>query len=396
MPRPSRRLTLARHLLPAVLSLSGLTLGTAAIADERFIPRDMRACDAAHAAAGFELPCKQPLSAEAVAAELDKLKTKRFAYEVKGDTLVVSVRMPPADVAYPNGPYLCCEIQAYLDKVADDVYAAGFRWNRMAGAMLDLRFLNQENRPDAGFQLRGSPQFVFAGDKVVPGMIERSGAQLTTGTHDASGEYGQRKVTVFKGAACRESVAACTVVYTPDGHATGKFVDNALANGVDMRRVVVVGVHNAELDPAGSRIEELVLDANPVRYDAFMRFITEDLRRQIEGSAKPLRRLAAGYSNGGAWAYDALVSQGRHFDGAIVMSPAQWRTRGAAALQGRRVFVGAGYMERPFYQNATAIAAVLKARGADVTEVYVPSGHGLNTWVNIWNAAIAAFGRRPD
>ena len=179
----------------------------------------------------------------------------------------------------------------------------------------------------------------------------------------------------------------------PDGHDIGNLVDNALANGFDMRRFVVAGVHNAERDPAGSRIEELVLDANPARYDAFMRFVTADLARQIEGGVRPQRRLAAGYSNGGAWAYDALVSQGRHFDGAIVMSPAQWRTRGDGSVAGRLAFVGAGYMERSYSQNALAIAAGLKARGAAVTETYVPSGHGLNTWVNIWNAAMVELGR---
>lgn len=343
MPSP-----LTRFLLAPLFSLTGLALGHAAMAQDQFIPRDMRACAAEHAAAGYELPCKQSLSAQAIASELDKLKTKNFAYEVKGDTLFVSARLAPAAVAYPKGPYLCCEIQAYLDKISDDVYGASFRWKRMASAMLDLQFLNLKNRPDTRFQLRGSPQFVFAGDKVVPGLIEASGATLTTLTYAAPGEYGTRKVTVFRGAACRDTVAACSVIYTPDGHETAKFADNALASGIDLGRVVVAGVHNADHDPAGSRIEELVLDANPARYDAFMRFVTGDLPRHVEGGVRPLRRLAAGYSNGGAWAYDALVSQGSHFDGAIIMSPAQWRTRGEAALQGRRVFVGAGYMERPY------------------------------------------------
>jgi hypothetical protein len=396
MRHQSRCFAPARSILALLFSLICLTLCRTGAAEERFIPRDMRPCSAEHAAAGYQLPCKQPLSADAITTARGKLGTRNFAYEVKGELLTVSVRMPKNEVAYPNGPFLCCEIQAYLDPAGDDVYAASFRWNRMGSAMLDLQLLNQKNRPDAHFQLRGSLEFVFAGDKVVPGLIEGAGAELSTRTYAAPSEYAARKVTVFKGAACRETVAACTVVYTPDGHDTAKFVDNALANGIDLRRVVVVGVHNADVDPAGSRIEELVLDSNPVRYDAFMRFVTEDLRRQIEGSARPLVRLAAGYSNGGAWAYDALVSQGRHFDGAIIMSPAQWRTRGEAVLQGRRVFVGAGYMERPFYQNAKAITAVLEARGAQVSEVYVPSGHGLNTWVNIWNAALPALGRQPD
>ncbi|MDB5747609.1 MAG: hypothetical protein JWP72_2457 [Massilia sp.] len=45
-------------------------------------------------------------------------------------------------------------------------------------------------------------------------------------------------------------------------------------------------------------------------------------------------------------------------------------------------------MERGFFESASAIASGLKARGATVSEVHVPSGHGFNTWVNVWNAAI--------
>lgn len=383
------------RILPALFMLTSLALCNPAAAGDAFIPRDMRACSAAPGADSDELPCKQPLSAQAIAAELDKLKTTDFAYAVEGNTLFVSVRMTPGEVAYPNGPYLCCEIQAYLDKVSENVYAASFRWNRMASAMLDLQFLELKGRPETRFQLRGSSQFVFAGDKFIPGLVARAGARLTTGTYTAADEYRARKVTVFRGASCRATVAACSVIYMPDGQNIGKLVDNALANGIDMGRFVVAGVHNAELDPAGSRIEELVLDANPARYDAFMRFVTADLARQVEAGVRPRRRLAAGYSNGGAWAYDALVSQGRHFDGAIIMSPAQWRTRSDGFLAGRLAFVGAGYMERGFYRNASAIAAGLKARGAAVTETYVPSGHGLNTWVNVWNAAIAELDRQP-
>ena len=111
------------HLLTALLALSCADAGAAG---EQFIPRDMRLCSAEHAAAGYELPCKQPLSADAVATELDKLKTKNFAYEVKGDTLFVTARMAPGEVTYPNGPFLCCDIQAYLDRIADDVYSASF------------------------------------------------------------------------------------------------------------------------------------------------------------------------------------------------------------------------------------------------------------------------------
>jgi predicted esterase len=181
----------------------------------------------------------------------------------------------------------------------------------------------------------------------------------------------------------------------PDGHATAIFANNALANGLDMRRVVIVGVHNAEVDSNGTRIEELLLGYNAARYDAFMRFITHDLAKKVEGDETPRLRLAAGYSNGGAWAYDALNSGGGRFGGAIVMSPGQWKTRSEAPLHGHLAFVGAGQLEPRFLAGARSIASDLKARGASVKEVEVPSGHSMNTWVNVWNLAITELDRQP-
>ncbi|MDB5747611.1 MAG: hypothetical protein JWP72_2459 [Massilia sp.] len=74
----------AKRALLALFTLACLGARNAALAqDERFIARDMRACTAAHAAAGYTLPCKQPLPAERVAPELDKLRGANFAYEVR-------------------------------------------------------------------------------------------------------------------------------------------------------------------------------------------------------------------------------------------------------------------------------------------------------------------------
>ncbi|MDB5747610.1 MAG: hypothetical protein JWP72_2458 [Massilia sp.] len=144
--------------------------------------------------------------------------------------------MTPAEASYPSGPFLCCEIQGYLDKIAENVYSASFRWNRMASAMLDLRFNDVKNRPDACLQHKGSPQFVFADNKIDEGLISRSGAQLTTRSIDAGGVLGVRKVSVFKGAACRQTLARCSVIYLADGQYARNFVHNALANKVDLDR----------------------------------------------------------------------------------------------------------------------------------------------------------------
>lgn len=371
-----------------MIALSSFSTGNVGAANERFIPRDMLPCTVENASSGYDVPCKENLPVERIATELGKLAGTNFAYEIRDDMLTVTVRMTPVDASYPRGPFLCCEIQAYLDKISQDVYSARFRWSRMQTGMLDLQFLNVKDRPDTHFQHNGSPRFVFANTEADKDLIARSGAELNADVHAAGDPLGTHKLAIFKGAACRKTVTRCSVIYMPDGQYAGVFATNALANKVDTDRFVIVGVYNTAEDSSDTRIEELLLGYNDARYDAFMRFVTHDLRQQIERGERPLRRYAAGLSNGGSWAHNALVSQGGYFDGAIIMSPGERKTRDERPLADRVAIVGAGFMERNFYESTLKIAASLKARGAIVNEVYVPSGHGLNTWVNVWNTAI--------
>jgi predicted esterase len=381
-------LATGRQLLLAFGVFAILGLGNIDAADEQFLPRDLRACTTDDAVTGYDMLCKEALTAERAAHELNKLKTTRFSYELHGDALVVTVRMTAAEAYYPDGPYLCCEIQAYLNKISDEVYSASFRWERMADAMLDLQFLGVKNRPDARLKLNGSPSFVFADNNADESMIARTGAQMVTSTYPAGGMLGPRKISVFRGAQCLKKVAKCSVIYMPDGQYVRMFVTNSLLNKIDMTQFVVVGVHNADQDSNGSRIEELLFGYNKARFEAFMSLVTHDVRELIEHGERPLHRYAAGLSNGGSWAYNALATQNGGFDGAVIMSPGERATQSEDALPGRVVFIGAGYMESKFYKNTSKIATDLKSRGALVNEVYVPSGHGMNTWVNIWNAAI--------
>jgi enterochelin esterase-like enzyme len=373
-----------------LLALFGFAFFAPARAADGFEPRDLRVCAPEASAGGYAATCKQPLSPAEVQGRLQKLKDRDFAFDFEGDALLIAARIPAASVPFERGPFVCCDIQAYLDKVAPDTYAAKLRWNRMAEALLDLRLLGMKDRPQMAVRRNGSTQFLLAEPGIDKRLADAAGFTVTTTQVDTRSILGLRKVTIAAGPACRSSLAHCSVIYMPDGESTLSFVLNALGNKVDMRSVVVVGIHNADEDPSGNRNEELLFGLGP-RYDVFLRFVTEDLTRHVEGGQKPLRRIAAGFSNGGAWALDVLVAKPDRFDGAIIMSPAQWQIRSAPSLAGRRVMVGAGFMETAFHANATAIAARLKERGADVKELYVPSGHSINTWVNVWNAAIVSL-----
>lgn len=366
--------------------------GAAAHADEEFVPQEnMRVCAPERPAGGDVTPCKQVPTAAQAMALLEQAGGKASAHAIDGDVLTVVVRAAARDVPYPRGPYLCCELQAYLDKVSDDVYAASFRWNLMPQAMLDLILMGMENRPDARVWLSGASGFAMSGGKSVWDLAAPAGYRVVTERIDAGPLLGMRQVTIARGPACLAALAQCSVIYMPDGESAISFLGNALANGVDMRRFVIAGVHGDDVDAMSRRIGDLLFGMDQPRYYAFMRFVTEDLVRHVEGSDRPRQRIAAGYSNGGAWALDALVARPDLFLGAIIMSPAQWKFQDERPLPGHRAVVGAGYMEPKFQSSAVKIAAGLRERGAGVSEVYVPSGHSMNTWINVWNKAVREF-----
>lgn len=375
-----------------------MNAGAAAQAQERFIPRDLPACAADKPQDGYGQPCKQPLSPLEAARELDKLKKANFTFAVEGDSLVVSLRMAAADLSYPQGPRLCCEIQGYLDRIGDDIYGARFRWNRMAQAMLDLNLMDIRYQRVAHARINGSPGYAMAAspDRAA---LERAGTEVADLAVDGGTLLGPRTVTVVKGTACRKSLSGCTMIYLADGDSAVDFASNALVKQVDMRRFVIVGIHNArktgDIDAINTRIGELLRGTDVPRYEAFMRFVTGDVLRQVEGGETPLRRIAAGYSNGGVWAVDALLANPAVFAGAISMSPGIPALRAAPPLPGQRVFLGAGHMEPPFHRATLAIAQALKERGIKVEETYVPSGHSMNTWINLWNNAINALNEQP-
>ena len=90
-----------------------------------------------------------------------------------------------------------------------------------------------------------------------------------------------------------------------------------------------------------------------------------------------------------------LLANPATFAGAISMSPGIDKLRQATPPAGTRVFMGAGHMEPEFLRATLAVAQALRERGATVEETYVPGGHSMNTWINVWNRAIDALDGRP-
>ena len=110
-------------------------------------------------------------------------------------------------------------------------------------------------------------------------------------------------------------------------------------------------------------------------FDAFLGFVADELRQTVEKGELPKGRYVAGYSNGGAWAFDALLLHHDLFDGAIVMSPGHGELQSRVQLKGKKVFVGAGELERGFFKMAREIEKTSADLGAEVKSIYLKSGH---------------------
>lgn len=208
---------------------------------------------------------------------------------------------------------------------------------------------------------------------------------------------GARRLSIFRGRDCRETLDGCVVAYMADGDTLHGFLRRAPVDAAT-NRLVVVGIHNDHTDRTGrARPGELLRDVDRGRYRAFERFLIDELIPFVEGETRrpAADRWVVGYSNGGAWAIDMLERRRDVFGGAAAFSVADQSTRGRK-VSGARVFLGAGRQESSSYGAYTrASAAALKAAGARVQEHYVPGDHSPVTWAPLfwWWAAAATGGR---
>lgn len=196
---------------------------------------------------------------------------------------------------------------------------------------------------------------------------------------------GPRRLSIFRGDACREALDGCRVIYMADGEMLHRFLREAPA-GATADRLVVVGLHNDHTDRTGrARQGELLRDDDRARYRAFEQFVTREVVTYVEGATpRPADdRFTLGFSNGGAWAIDMLERRREVFCGTVAMSVADQSTRGRK-ITGARVFLGSGRHEAAYYIYTRRSADALKGAGAKVEERYVPGDHNPATWTALF------------
>lgn len=375
--------------LPSLLLAVSLLLQISFVKAEDFsgvklnvIPR----CTVKHQDEGYKRVCAEPLNQ----SEIEEVKARRFAevYEYKAieNGLILAVKLKQSELAFYDRPAISGEVTTFLEAIDTDLFGIKVRFKGIEKAKLNPLLFNLAAKKSIRLNIDGrepSERVVVEDWTVVLKKLQANGAQYQIMPFQGAKNLEPKNIEIFRGRHCATTIAECKIIYTADG-GIETFIVNAEAARIQFDDFVFVGIPSSN----ENRIGELLKGHDQGSFDAFLRFVVVDLRLAIEKNETPKGRYVAGYSNGGAWALDALLFHPELFNGAILMSPASWELQSRVNLKNKKVFLGAGELETGFFPGAQEIARITSDLGAEVKTSYSKSGHSMNTWVPIWNMAL--------
>lgn len=375
--------------LPSLLLAVSLLLQVSFVKAEDFsgvklnvIPR----CTVKHQDEGFKRVCAELLNQ----SEIEEVKAMRFAevYEYKAieNGLILAVKLKRSDLVFFDRPAISGEVTTFLEAIDTELFAIKVRFKGIEKAKLNPLLFNLAAKKSIRLNIDGrepSERVVVEDWTVVLKKLQDNGAQYQSMPFLGAKNLEPKNVEIFRGRHCASTITGCKIIYTADGGIEA-FIVNADAARIQLDDFIFVGIPSSN----ENRIGELLKGRDQENFDAFLRFVATDLRLAIEKNETPKGRYVAGYSNGGAWALDALLFHPELFDGAILMSPAAWELQSRVNLKNKKLFVGAGELEMGYIQRAQEIVKIMGDLGAEVKTSYSKSGHSMNTWVPIWNMAL--------
>lgn len=326
--------------------------------------------------------------------EIEEVRTMNFAgvatYKPIENGLILAAKLKKNDIGFYDRPAFSGEISTFLEPIDSDLFAIKIKFNGIERAKLNLILFNLAGRDPITLNIDGrepSERTVVEAWDVVLKKMQINGAKYEVLNFPAKKYLESKDVIVFRGRNCLTSIASCKIIYNSDGNQLQSFIANAYAANIGFDDLVLIGIPSSNKN----RIGELLKGRDQDSFGAFLDFVVNDLRQAIENGDVPKSRYVAGYSNGGAWAFDALLFHPEIFDGAIVMSPATWELQSSVTLKQKSIVMGAGELEQGFFKTAQRMATIARDLGADVKMVYSKSGHSMNTWVPIWNMALKSL-----
>ena len=321
-------------------------------------------------------------------AAIDRLLQGREQVRwLSGDRLTLVARFGPE-----RWGLLCCALQTPLEPIGDSgMGAITVRIPRVDEALLDAGMIASETAYPVERVPTPSAPMPPPRATTLRGTITRHVIR--------SSNLGQaREIQVYVPAAVPPG-ARLPVIFLTDGE-TERFAGllEGAARGSGAAGAILVGIAPASGTLPGCkgmcdrRALEYLMSAGDDQsapdslFNRHLRFVADEVVPLVIGhypaSSKSADHIAAGYSNGGAWAVSAAELRPDVFGGVVAMSVAggPWPAQHASSLKGMRVYAGAGTFERFFLPRTREVAASAQAAGAEVKMDEIVSGHSSLLW----------------
>jgi enterochelin esterase-like enzyme len=287
---------------------------------------------------------------------------------------------------------------------ADGLWEASLRIRQLDRAVISIAVL--ASRAGEGPHGRPLDPLVWRGPRApaAPPAGARAGA-VEEHSLDGHAIGGPRRLTVYRPPGPDGPLPGCVLADGASVPALADALEAAILAGA-VPPVLLVGVHNAS-DPArpwpDRRAHEYLPGMNRRRFDAHLRFVVDDVvpfaRGRLGAAAGPW--VAAGFSNGGAWAVAAGQRRPDVFGAVVGLSvgvvPGRVSARSRAA--GVRHYLGAGILEPGFRQATRQWAERLERAGLDCRHHEWAGGHDHLWWAQQLPVALgwllSTSGARP-
>jgi enterochelin esterase-like enzyme len=270
---------------------------------------------------------------------------------------------------------------------ARDLWEASLRIRRLDEAVITITVVS---RAAGGHELAGpaSATLTWRGPRapVDPPAAHALAGQVEEHILDSPALGASRMVTVYRPSGHAGRLPGCVLA---DGGAARGFahtLEPAILAGV-VPPVLLVGVHNA-FDPADPwpdrRVQEYLPGHHRRRFDAHMRFVTDEViswaTDELDAAAGPW--VAAGFSNGAAWAIAAAQRHPEIFAAVAAFSVGvvPRRISGKARAAGVRHYLAAGTLEPGFRLATHQWAQRLQRAGLDCRHREWVGGHEQLWW----------------
>ena len=281
---------------------------------------------------------------------------------------------------------------------AAGLWEASVRVRRLDEAVITL-MVAVTGDSDTALGRPSGEQLVFRGPRApVPARAEPLAGEVQEHVVESAALGAARGVTVYlpPGAGDGDPLPGCVLA---DGQSVSSFapgLEAAILDGTTPP-VILVGVHNASnRDPAKRpkadlRSLEYLPQKRSRRFAAHLSFVTGEVIPWAAGRypVMPSPWLAAGFSNGAAWAVAAGQRRPDVFGGVAALSLAMVPHRVARASRQVRHYLAAGTLEPGFRRGTAEWAARLDRAGMAYTHREWAGGHDNWWWQQHLPAALS-------